>query len=70
MTPTPPPSCTWLYVAFATTCGGSSAPWPGGQVSDFAEIEAHIATTVISAIQHIFVPDIRFPAVQADKVRL
>jgi hypothetical protein len=40
------------------------------QVSDFAEIEAHIATTVISAIQHVFVPDIRFPAVQADKVRL
>lgn len=37
-------------------------------VSDFAEIEAHIATTVISAIQHVFVPDIRFPAVQADKV--
>ncbi len=40
------------------------------QVSNFAEIEAHIATTVISAIQHVFVPDIRFPAVQADKVRL
>jgi hypothetical protein len=66
------PAGTWLYPPplLPTTCGGSSAPWPGEQVSDFAEIEAHIATTVISAIQHVFVPDIRFPAVQADKVRL
>jgi hypothetical protein len=38
------------------------------QVSDFAEIEAHLATTVVSAIQHVFIPDILFPAVQADKV--
>jgi hypothetical protein len=37
-------------------------------VSDFAEIEAHLATTVVSAIQHVFIPDILFPAVQADKV--
>lgn len=37
-------------------------------VSSFAQIEAHLATTVISAIQYVFVPDIQFPAVQAEKV--
>ena len=38
------------------------------QISSFAEIEAHLSTLVISAIQLVFVPDIALNSVDADKV--